>query len=72
MMQKAIELKEKYQNLSFSNIAKFEKKSKSQIGRIFRMNNLAQEIQEKVLSPTFPYQLRLKNFEQFPKAKKNK
>ncbi len=66
-MQKAIQLKEKYKNLSLDNIAKLEKKSKNQIARIFRMNNLVQEIQEKILSPTFPHQLKLKDFEKFPK-----
>ncbi len=66
-MQKAIQLKEKYKNMSLSKIAKLEKKSKNQIARIFRMNNLAQEIQEKILSPTFPHQLKLKGFEKFPK-----
>lgn len=69
MITKAINLKKKYKNLSFSSIAKLENKSKSQIARIFRMNYLVPEIQNQILSLTFLCNLRVQDFENFPKDK---
>jgi site-specific DNA recombinase len=68
LMLKAINLKQKLDNgLSVRNIAALEGVSKSQIYRLIRMNYLIPEIQEKILSSTFPYKLKLQDFqEKFP------
>ncbi len=71
LMQEAIRLND-YQEkgLSIKKIAILKKISKSQTARILSMNNLHPEIQEKILSPYFPYKLKVSDFHKgFPKSK---